>query len=49
VEVTQPDIAEAQIKAEALLTRFADLVQSIRRSFALEVFLRREPRALGTP
>lgn len=43
VEVTQPDVAEAQMRAEAILNRLADLVQPIRKSFSLEVFLRREP------
>jgi len=43
VEVTQPDVAEAQTRAQAVLNRFADLVQPIKRSFALEIFLRREP------
>jgi hypothetical protein len=43
VEVTQPDVAEAQTRAQAVLNRFADLVQPIKRSFALEIFFRREP------
>jgi hypothetical protein len=43
VEVTQPDIAEAQKKAQAVLSRLADLVVPIHRSFGLEVFLRLEP------
>jgi hypothetical protein len=43
VEVTQPDIAEAETKALAVLNRVADLVHPIQRSFSLEVLLRREP------
>jgi hypothetical protein len=43
VEVTQPDIAESRMHAQAILNRLADLVRPIKRSFALEVFLRREP------
>jgi hypothetical protein len=43
VEVTQPDIAEAETKARAVLNRVADLVHPIKRSFSLEVLLRREP------
>jgi hypothetical protein len=43
VEVAQPDIAEAQTKAQAVLNRFADLVGPIKRNFALEIFFRREP------
>jgi len=43
VEVTQPDVAEAQMRAQSMLNRLADLVQPIKKSFSLEVFLRREP------
>jgi hypothetical protein len=43
VEVTQPDIAEAQKKAQAILSRLADLVVPIQKSFSVEVFLRHEP------
>ncbi len=43
VEVTQPDVAEATIHAHAILQQIANLVQPIKKGFALEVFLRREP------
>lgn len=43
VEVTQPDVAEAQMRVESILNRLADLVQRTKKSFSLEVFLRREP------
>jgi hypothetical protein len=43
VEVTQPDIAEAQTRVQNVLNRIADLLQPIKKGFALEVFLRREP------
>lgn len=43
VEVAQPDVAETQIRAQAILNRLADLARAIKKSFALEVFLRREP------
>jgi hypothetical protein len=43
IEVTRPDIAEAEEKARVILSRLASHVTLIERSFALEVFLRREP------
>jgi hypothetical protein len=43
VEVTQPDVSENQERIRALLARFANLVRPVKKSFALEVFLRREP------
>jgi hypothetical protein len=36
VEVTQPDVAEAQRRVEAILTRLVDLVHPIKKGFALE-------------
>lgn len=43
VEVTKPDVADAQVRARSILNRLAALVLPIKRSFSLEVFLRREP------
>jgi hypothetical protein len=43
VEVTQPDVAKSQMRAQLILNRLADLVQPIKKRFSLEVFLRREP------
>lgn len=43
VEVTQPDWSEATERARATLDRVAALVANIKKSFSLEVFLRREP------
>jgi hypothetical protein len=43
VEVTQPDVSETQKRAETVLNRLSGLVKSLKKSFALEVFLRREP------
>jgi hypothetical protein len=43
VEVTQPDVAEAQNRVLAIMERLAALLQPIKKGFALEVFLRREP------
>jgi len=43
VEVTRPDIAEAQSRVTDILNQLADLVQPIKRGVSLEVFLRREP------
>jgi hypothetical protein len=43
VEVTQPDVADAQKRAEAVLNRFADLIRSTKKEFALEIVLRHEP------
>ena len=43
VEVAQPDASEAEKQARAILERIAELVKKIKKPFALEVFLRREP------
>jgi hypothetical protein len=43
VEVTQPDASEAQQRVEAVMGRVAGPLRDLKRSFALEVFLRREP------
>jgi hypothetical protein len=43
VEITQPDVAEAQNRVLAIMDRIATLLQPIKRAFALEVFLRHEP------
>ncbi len=43
VEVTRPDWSEATERARIVLDRVAALVTDIKTSFALEVFLRREP------
>ena len=43
VEVTQPDISDAQARVQALLGSIADVVQTVKKQFALEVFFRREP------
>jgi hypothetical protein len=43
VEVTQPDWSEATERARTILDHVATLATDIKRSFALEVFLRREP------
>ena len=43
VEVTQPDVSEAQARVQQLLNLIVDVVNSVRRPFALEVFFRREP------
>jgi hypothetical protein len=43
VEVTQPDFSEAYTRINYLLGRITALAANIERSFALEVFLRREP------
>ena len=43
VGVTQPGVAEASTKAQAVLDRLADLVHPIQGSFSLEIFLRHEP------
>ena len=48
VEVTQPDFSEAYNRANSLLQHIASLVTDIKKSFALEVFLRREPTNLET-
>lgn len=43
VEVTQPDWSEATERARTVLDRVTALATNIKKSFALEVFLRREP------
>ena len=43
VEVTQPDTSEAQERVENVMGRVTALVSEIRKSFSLEVFLRRTP------
>lgn len=43
VEVTRPNWSEATERARTVLDRVAALVAEIKKSFALEVFLRREP------
>ena len=43
VEVTFPDWAKATERAQTVLRRVAELVHRIKKTFTLEVFLRREP------
>jgi len=43
IEVTRPDVSEVQERVRSLMGRLTQQVASIQRSFALEVFLRREP------
>jgi len=43
VEVANPDTADAQRNANAVLQRLSQVVSSVKKSFALEVFLFREP------
>jgi len=43
VEVTRPDVSEANARVESLLQTIIDQVSSIKKVFTLEVFLRREP------
>jgi hypothetical protein len=43
VEVTQPDCSEAAERARTVLEHVAVLVTDIKKSFALEVFFKREP------
>jgi len=43
VEVTRPDVSEAQARAQALLATIIVTVQQIRKAAAIEVFLRRAP------
>jgi hypothetical protein len=43
VEVTRPDWSEATERARTVLDRVTALATDIKKSFALEVFLRREP------
>lgn len=45
VEVTQPDWSEAKERADTVMNSIISLLRSIKRCFALEVFLRREPSA----
>jgi hypothetical protein len=43
VEVTQPNISEAEDAAGKVLERLAALLLAVKKPFALEVFLRKEP------
>jgi hypothetical protein len=43
VEVTQPDISDAQAHVDALLSDMVEQIASVEKPFSLEVFLRREP------
>ncbi len=43
VEVTRADVSEARARAEDILHRLIQVIHGIKRSFSLEVFLRREP------
>lgn len=43
VEVTQPDTSEAEERVQTVMNRVTALIREVRKSFALEVFLRREP------
>jgi hypothetical protein len=43
VEVAQPNQSEAHERAQSILQRLTSVVSKIEKSFALEVFLRREP------
>ncbi len=43
VEVTQPDVSEAHKRIDTILARLTNLLRSVKKPFALEVFLRREP------
>jgi len=43
VEVCRPDIAEARENADAILSRLVAPVHELKRSFSLEIFLRKEP------
>lgn len=43
VEVTQPDVSEAQARLRQLLDLIVDVISSVRQPFALEVFFQREP------
>jgi len=45
VEVTQPNIAKAETKVQAIMGRLANFVRHPQKSFSLEIFLRREPSA----
>lgn len=46
VEVTKPDFSQAQRRAEKVLQRLISRLQTLKKSFALEVFLRHEPDEL---
>jgi hypothetical protein len=43
VEVTFPDWSKATERAQTVLGRVTELVRQVKKTFALEVFLRREP------
>ena len=43
VEVTQPDTSEAEERVQTVMTRVTAPISEIRKSFAVEIFLRREP------
>jgi hypothetical protein len=43
VEVTKPNVSEVSERLTKILNRITDLVSSIKRQFALEVFFKREP------
>jgi len=45
VEVTQPDTSQAQERVSAILNQFMALIVPVRKSFAMEVYFRREPSA----
>jgi len=44
VEVTRPNVSEAQKRATAILDQITGVVREVKREFALEVFFRREPQ-----
>jgi hypothetical protein len=44
IEVTKPDVSEAQTRVETILGRIAGTVREMKLDFGLEVFLRREPK-----
>ena len=48
VEVTLPDVSDAQNRAMTVIERLTALLKPIKRPFALDVFLRREPTAAET-
>jgi len=43
VEVTQPDTSDAKARVDAIIQSVVETVMSIKKPFALEIFLRREP------
>jgi len=43
VEVTQPDISDTEERLRAVMARLTAVVKEVKRSFGLELFLRREP------